>query len=159
MMHRMWTGYLPNTEHRNEHHVSVHFAAQGIMKAFAYCAQLNYCFPDTAAKLFEIMFKHSLVHLTEIQYNYCFGRKIAVNFLTNRNCKLFSFSYYPHSYPVYSNLKCLVLKTKQAARDNEPSGCCVSTYIAHQLQNALIIIPLITPLSQYIRKNCQVSTF
>jgi len=93
-------GYLPNTEHRNEHHVSVDFAAQDIMKASAYCAWLNYCFSDTAAKLFEIMFKHSLVHLTEIQYNYCFGRKIAVNFLTNRNCKLFSFLYYPHSYPV-----------------------------------------------------------
>jgi len=45
---------------------------------------------------------------------------------------------------------------KQAAKDNEPSGGCVSTYIAHELQNTLIIILLITPLSQYIPKKSKV---
>jgi len=48
---------------------------------------------------------------------------------------------------------------KQAARDNEPSGGCVSTYIAHQLQNTLIIILLITPLSQYIPKKSKVPRY
>jgi len=38
MRHRMWTGYLPNTEHRKEHNISVEFAAQDIMKTSAYCA-------------------------------------------------------------------------------------------------------------------------
>jgi hypothetical protein len=47
------------------------------------------------------------------------------------------------------------------AKDYEPSGGCVSTYIAHHLQNTLIIFLLITPLSQYISKSqkCQVSIF
>ena len=75
------------------------------------------------------------------------------------NCSIFPIT---HTLTLYTDIwKCLVLKMKQAARDNEPSGGCVSTYIAHQLQNTLIIILLIIPLSQYTPKSqkCQVSMF